>query len=247
MAISTTSTVGDLAAERIDRIRVFESFGIDFCCGGRATLADACRAANCAPAEVVAALEAADRSAAAAGEPDPTDWRTVSLTALTNHLVATHHTFMKRELPRVSGLLDKVLGAHAAHHPELADVARVFGALRAEIDGHLMKEEQVLFPLIQEMEATRQAGSAHCGSVNNPIGVMEREHDNAGAALRRLRELTDGYTPPADGCATYEALLAGLAAIERDLHEHIHKENNILHPRAAQLEYALLVANGQNS
>ena len=130
---------------------------------------------------------------------------------------------MKRELPRIADLLAKVRNAHEGHHPELADLAGVYGALRAEIEAHLGKEEQVLFPLIQEMEATRQAGNAHCGSVNNPIRVMEHEHDNAGAALAKMRELTDDYTVPADGCATFAAMLDGLAAIERDLHIHIHK------------------------
>ena len=178
---------------------------------------------------------------------DATDWRTASLSALTNHIVDKHHTFMKRELPRLGEFMDKVLGAHGENHPELTEVASVFAALRLEIEGHLMKEEQVLFPMIQKMEITREVGSAHCGSVNNPIGVMEHEHDNAGEALRRLRVLTGDYTPPADGCPTYQALLAGLAAMERDLHEHIHKENNILHPRAARLETALLAAAQQES
>lgn len=241
MAISIESTVGELVAEGIYRARVFETYGIDYCCGGRKTLGEASRTAGCEPEEVVIALVAADQDAAGAGL-DPTDWRTASLTGLTRHIVETHHAFMKSELPRIAGLLAKVRGAHEERHPELAELAQVFGALRAEIEAHLGKEEQVLFPLIQEMEATRRAGTAHCGSVSNPIRVMEHEHDNAGAALGRMRELTRGYTVPADGCATYAALLDGLAAIERDLHEHIHKENNILHPRAIRLEAELLAA-----
>jgi len=241
MAISIESTVGELVAEGIHRARVFETYGIDYCCGGRTTLSDACRKAGRTPEEVITALGVADEDAVEAGS-ETTDWRTTSLTALTRHIVDTHHAFMKRELPRVADLLVKVRNAHEGHHPELAELAQVFGALRAEIEGHLGKEEQVLFPLIQEMEATRQAGTAHCGSVGNPIRVMEHEHDNAGIALRRMRDLTNDYTVPADGCATFAALLDGLAAIERDLHEHIHKENNILHPRAARLEADLLAA-----
>lgn len=242
MSIDLETSVGDIVSEKIDRMAVFEQFGIDYCCGGKTPLAAACRAAGCQPEAVLAALAKSDQDAAAAPPVDTTDWRTASLTELTNHLVEKHHTFMKRELPRVGELMDKVLNAHGANHRELAEVARVYAALRQEIEGHLMKEEQVLFPLIQEMESTRVAGNAHCGTVNNPIGVMEREHDNAGAALRQLRKLTNDYTPPADGCPTYQALLAGLAAMERDLHEHIHKENNILHPRAAHLESSLLDA-----
>ena len=242
MAISLDTSVGDLAAERINRTRIFESFGIDYCCGGRESLAEACLRAGCSPEVVVQALLVADREADRTSGENPTDWRNASLTELTTHIVATHHAFMKSELPRITELLAKVRNAHEEQHPELADLAQVFGTLRAEIEGHLRKEEQVLFPLIQEMEAKREAGSAHCGSVNNPIRVMEHEHDNAGAALEKMRELTLGFRVPADACNTYAALLDGLAAMERDLHEHIHKENNILHPRAARLEALLLAS-----
>lgn len=241
MAISAGSTVGELVAERIHRARVFETYGIDYCCGGTATLVEACRKAGCAPEDVVAALDTADQDTAEAG-PDTTDWRATSLTKLTMHIVEIHHAFLKRELPRVADLLAKVRNAHGENHPELADLVQVYGALRAELEGHLAKEEQVLFPLIQQMETTRQAGTAHCGSVGNPIRVMEREHDNAGITLGRMRALTNDYTVPQDGCATFAALLEGLVAIERDLHEHIHKENNILHPRALRLEAELLAA-----
>jgi len=239
MAISIETTVGNLVAEGIHRARVFETYGIDYCCAGSTPLSTACRKAGCTPEDIATALEAADRAAAESGS-ETTDWRTASLATLIRHIVDTHHGFMKSELPRVADLLAKVRNAHERKHPDLAELEQVFGALRAEIEGHLEKEEQVLFPLIQEMETTRQAGSAHCGSVNNPIRAMEHEHDNAGVALERMRELTQNYTVPPDGCATYAALLDGLAAIERDLHEHIHKENNILHPRATRLEADLL-------
>lgn len=244
MAISKESRVGDLVRDRFARSAVFAKHGVDFCCGGRKTLAEACRAAECEPETVIHELQESDE---AAGETDTTDWSSESLTALTRHLVEVHHGYMKRELPRIGEMLAKVLDAHGENHPELREVQDVFAGLRGEIEGHLMKEEQVLFPLIQQMEATRQPGEAHCGSVNNPIGVMEREHDNAGEALRRLRRLTGGYVAPEDACLTYEALLAALAAMESDLHEHIHKENNILHPRAVQLEAALLESAAQES
>jgi len=247
MSIDLQTNVGDVVSAQIGGIEVFETFGIDYCCGGQSTLMAACEAAGADPAEVVAALVRSDAAAADAGTADTTDWRTATLTELTNHIVATHHEFMKRELPRVDDLMAKVLNAHGGNHAELAEVAGVYAALRAEIADHLKKEEQMLFPMIQEMEITREAGGSHCGSVNNPIGVMEHEHDNAGEALRRLRELTSDYTTPADGCPTYQALMAGMAAMERDLHEHIHKENNILHPRAAALESSLLGAAADRS
>ena len=247
MTINLDTSVGDLVSEKIARLEVFEEYGIDYCCGGKTTLAEACRNAGCEPQGVIVALMKADKDAAAVDKVDTTDWRTATLTALTNHIAETHHAFMKRELPRVGELMAKVLGAHGENHSELAEVASVYNALRLELEDHLLKEEQMLFPMIQEMEITREAGSTHCGSVGNPIGVMEYEHDNAGVALRRLRELTDQYTPPADACPTYQGLLAGLAAMERDLHEHIHKENNILHPRAIRLEASLLDATAQES
>ncbi len=247
MTIEPQASVGNLVSEQIGRLEVFEKFGIDYCCGGKTSLAAASEVAGCDLADVIAALSMNDEDAAAATSVDTTDWRAATLNALTNHIVEKHHTFMKRELPRVGDFMAKVLNAHGANHPELAEVAEVYAALRLEIEDHLKKEEQLLFPMIQEMEITREAGSSHCGSVNNPIGIMEHEHDNAGEALRRLRVLTDQYTAPADGCPTYQALMAGLAAMERDLHEHIHKENNILHPRAAELEASLLDAARQES
>jgi regulator of cell morphogenesis and NO signaling len=242
MTIDPDRSIGDLAGERLGRIEVLERHGIDYCCGGPATLAEACRKAGCEPRDVVADLERSDREATSAPAAATRDWRAASLTDLTDHIVAEHHAFMKRELPRLGDLLAKVLAAHGERHPELRDVARVYRGLRDEIEAHLGKEEQVLFPLIQQMERTGEAGRAHCGSVENPIAVMEREHASAGEALATLRRLTGGYAMPADGCATYRALLEGLAAMERDLHEHIHKENNILHPRAARLEASLLIA-----
>lgn len=247
MSINPEKSVGDLASEQIGRIEVFEEFGIDYCCGGKTSLAEASRNAGCETQDLISALAKSDKDRATATEADTTDWRSSTLTELTSHLVETHHAFMKRELPRVDELMAKVVGAHGANHAELDEVARVYRGLRVEIADHLLKEEQMLFPMIQQMEITRAAGNTHCGSINNPIGVMEYEHDNAGAALGRLRELTNDYTAPADGCLTYQALMAGLAAMERDLHEHIHKENNILHPRAARLEASLLGATRQES
>ncbi|MCP4573970.1 MAG: iron-sulfur cluster repair di-iron protein [bacterium] len=241
MSVTPETTVGQLAAERLGRIRVFESFGIDYCCGGQATLVEAARQAGCDVEAVMAKLAAHDEEAVDHPR-ERVDWREQTLTALTDHVVATHHEFMKSTLPELGALMAKVLNAHGPNHPELAEVAQVYGDLRAEIEDHLGKEEQILFPLIQKMESTRTAGNAHCGTVNNPIRVMEHEHDNAGEALRRLRELTGGYAVPGDACPTYQALMAGLAAMERDLHEHIHKENNILHPRATALEASLLAA-----
>lgn len=226
-------TLGALVAERPSRARVFEQFGLDYCCGGRRTLASAAEAAGVDVAVVEQRIAASD-----AGAPeDGRDWRTASPSELTHHIVETHHVFMKRELPRVAGLLQKVIAAHGENHPELHDLAQLWSGFALEIEQHLAKEEQVLFPMIERMSLGMTG--FHCGSVQNPIRVMEFEHDSAGGALARMREVTNQFTAPADGCMTFVALMDGLRAIEADLHEHIHKENNILHPLAMRMENEL--------
>jgi regulator of cell morphogenesis and NO signaling len=236
MSIDPSRRVADLAIERPSRIPAFEALGLDYCCGGKRPLADACRAAGLEVDQVTAALARADAEADEATRSDDTDWTRRPLDELLDHIVSRHHDYLRRELPRLSDLASRVREAHAAKHPELERVEEQLGSLRFELESHLQKEEQVLFPLIRAMEEGDDASPAHCGSVANPIAVMESEHDEAGEALRNLRSWTGGYTPPADACPTYHAFLAGLAALESDLHVHIHKENNILHPRAMALE-----------
>ncbi|MEP0813467.1 MAG: iron-sulfur cluster repair di-iron protein [bacterium] len=228
-------TVGEIVAERIGRSRVLESYGLDYCCGGGTPFADACAAKGLDPDEVAAAIAESD-AAPAAGEDDGADYRSMPLSRLCDHIEETHHVFMKREVPRLTELLDKTFKAHGENHPELAQVVRVYAGLRAEIEAHLLKEEQVLFPFIRQMEATGGVPQFHCGSLQAPIGVMLQEHDNAGDALRKLSELTNGYAVPEDACSTYRAALDGLREMELDLHLHIHKENNILFPRALEEE-----------
>jgi regulator of cell morphogenesis and NO signaling len=240
MAIDPGVIVRDLVIAHPSRIPVLESFGIDYCCGGDQPLETACRAAAIDPTVVLAAIDEADAVRVAANDTPERDWTEATLRELIAEIVDRHHAYLRRELPRVAELLAKVRAAHAANHPELNDVAAVFGLLRNELEDHLVKEERMLFPMIEAMEVTRSIEASHCGSVRNPIGVMEHEHDGAGEALRTLRTLTSDYTPPGDACASYHALLSGLADLERDLHEHIHKENNLLHPRAIELEASLL-------
>jgi regulator of cell morphogenesis and NO signaling len=161
-----------------------------------------------------------------------------SLTALLAHIEATHHAYLRRELPRLEGLLEKVLGAHGENHPELDEVFDLFQALASDLMPHLMKEEQILFPFIRQMEAGQEA-KACFGTVQSPIRVMESEHEVVGGLLARLRACTSEYTAPADGCATFRALYLGLQELEADIHLHIYLENQILHPRARMMEAAL--------
>jgi len=228
-------TVGQLVANRPSRARVFERMGIDYCCGGKLPLADACTHKGLDVAAVLGELLASDQNVTAPEQ----DWSHATLTELADHIEATHHAYLKAELPHLETWLAKIAGKHGAKHPQLLQVHQVFVGLKAELTDHLMKEEQILFPLCRSLDQARHTGhtvESHCGSVANPIRVMVMEHDDAGAALARLRQLTDGYKAPADACNTFRAAMAGLAELEADLHRHIHKENSILFPRAIELE-----------
>jgi regulator of cell morphogenesis and NO signaling len=232
--LTDLNTVGEWVVDRPARSRIFERLGIDYCCGGKRPLREATEERGLDTAAVIAELlrpDAVDASAA-----DATDWTRRPLAELIEHIVGTHHAYLQSELPRLLRIVEKVAEVHGPRHEELLEVARIFGDLKEELDAHLMKEEQVLFPMIRELETAATRPSFHCGSVGNPIRVMEYEHDGAGDALGRLRELTAGYACPPDGCNTWRAMCDGLRQLEADLHQHIHKENNILFPRAVQVE-----------
>jgi regulator of cell morphogenesis and NO signaling len=231
--LNLNRTVGELVAERPGRARVFEEYGIDYCCGGQTPFEQACRERELDPDTIAAKLTQADSTQSPLDEPR---WTTASLAELCDHIESKHHEFMHREMPRLEAMARKVVAAHGEKYPATKEVLHVFLALKAELDYHLMKEERILFPMIRQLEASTATPQFHCGSLSNPISVMEHEHDTAGDALRKLRELTNDYTPPPDACNTWRALLDGLQALEADLHQHIHKENNILFPRAMRLE-----------
>lgn len=240
VTLDATTTVRDLVTRHPGARRALEALGLDVCCGGGRPVSEAASAAGVDLSAVLAALNDRAVSPAAVAE---ASWSTATLTALVDHIEATHHAAMRALLPQASADLVKVLGAHGAHHGEcLRALQAVFEDMRREIEMHLMKEEQVLFPYIRQMEAqvtaTGTVPPMHCGTVQNPIRQMEAEHENAGDALAQMRALTDGYALPADACPTFAGLYETLKAIEADLHEHIHKENNILFPRAVAMEGA---------
>ncbi len=234
--IDTTMTVAQLVTERPARARVFEALGIDYCCGGKKSLQQACDEKNLHVDEVVRQLLETDQQTDA----EERDWSQATLTELCEHIVQTHHEYLKNELPPISDLARKVMEAHAEHHPEWNAVRETYENLRFELQLHMQKEEHVLFPAIMQMEQANAPLRFPFGTVANPIRVMEDEHDNAAAALEELRQLTGNYTPAEDACPTTRALLHALETLEKDLHLHIHKENNILHPRAIALEEQLL-------
>ncbi len=231
--------VGELVVEQPGRSRIFERFSIDYCCGGKKTLADACKATGASPDAVIDALTHPESNNPSTSE---ADWSNARMGELIDHILTKHHAYLRTELPRLSEMGEKVARVHGHRFDWLSECHRVFEGLRAELEQHMMKEEQVLFPMIREMEASGARASSHCGNLQNPISVMEHEHDNAGQALARLRELTGAFVPPDDACNTFRAWLHGLAELEADLHEHIHEENNILFPSAQKLESQLTTA-----
>jgi regulator of cell morphogenesis and NO signaling len=238
MVLSTEKTVRDLAVESSSATRVFEKLGIDYCCGGNQPLEQACKSAGLPLERVLDALAEAERSASA-GQSQKS-WQQESLTELIDHINRTHHKYVREEIARLGPLFEKVCGVHGQNHPELLQLRSTFGALAQELGMHMMKEEVVLFPYILRMEeaviARESALPPPFGSVQNPINMMEQEHDSAGSALRTMRQASNGYTAPTDACVSYQALYRALAEFEADLHQHIHLENNILFPRALAME-----------
>ncbi|MEP1123584.1 MAG: iron-sulfur cluster repair di-iron protein [Ilumatobacter sp.] len=210
--------------------RELETRGLDYCCGGAATLADSCRSSDLDVDTVLAELAAVDVEDVAPA------WATMSVAELVDHLESTHHQYLWAELPRLSALADKVVSAHARRHPELNEIAACYATLRADLEPHLTKEERVLFPMARELAAAGTAPTIRHGTVSDPISVLLVEHDTVGELLARLRELTSSYQTPADGCASYAALFSGLAELEADTHLHVHKENNMLFPAVVALE-----------
>jgi len=231
MPITADKTVRELAVELPHATRVFEKLGIDYCCGGEKSLEEACTSAKVSIDDVVRELE----KCAAATSPTDRDWNAAPLAELVDHIVGTHHTYVKREVPRIEALISKVAGVHGENHPEMEQVRDAFRELANELGAHLMKEEQILFPYLKQMSGGK-CGPSCFGTVQNPIRVMMMEHDGAGQTLRDLRRLTNDYALPTDACASYASLFQALVEFEQDLHQHIHLENNILFPRAVAME-----------
>jgi regulator of cell morphogenesis and NO signaling len=236
--ITTESTVREIALENPSTIRVFETLGIDYCCGGKRNLSDACTHAKVPLARALELLENAGKDARDDGDPS----NEIPLHALTARIVAKHHSFVRSETPRIQALLTKVLSRHGDAHPEVRQIEALFLAMAQELSTHMLKEEQVLFPYLEKMEAAfamaQPLPPAFFGSVANPIAKMMADHDDAGALMARIRELSGGFAPPANACPTYRGLYHSLAEFESDLHRHVHLENNILFPRAARMETA---------
>lgn len=229
MVITSETPVRDIVVEDPAAITVLERFGIDYCCVGKHTLAVACAKRD---VDLASVLEELERRQQNTSVPEA-HWQNAPLKELTGHIVQRHHAFTREQIQLIGDLMKKVEGLHGADHPEVFEIGKVFAVIGSELTHHFFCEENILFPYIEEMEASQQAALPPVfGSVEQPINRMMMDHDQSGEELRTLRSLTNDYTPPRAACPTWRALYRALEDLERDLHQHIHLENNILFPRA---------------
>jgi len=227
--ITADTTVGEMVCAVPSRSRIFENLGIDYCCGGKKPLAEVCRAKNLDPATVIAMLEAVDASPATSAAVNPD---TMGLSELCDHIESVHHGYLKEELPRLDFMTRKVAAVHGDHEPRLLEVRQVFETFNAAMTAHTREEDETIFPAIRKLETTTGASAPTTVNLKDSLTKLESEHDSAGAALERFKDLTDSYTPPEWACNTFRALYDGLDKLEKNTHQHVHKENNVLFPRA---------------
>ncbi len=227
-----TTTIGELALARPNAIGIMEKWRIDYCCQGHRSIAAACKSAGVPAGDLLIAI----------GEPREErtpDWQSHSLADLQNYIIETHHAYTRQALETNSLLAEKVAARHGANHAEVVIVERLVGALVGDLMPHMMKEEQILFPYVEELEAAGPddpAPQSCFGTIANPIRAMMMEHDAVGEIMAQLRGATGGYALPGDACLSFRALYERLADLEQDLHRHIHLENDLLFPRAVRLE-----------
>lgn len=232
MTVDATATLGDLVTADPRRSRVFERLGIDYCCNGQRSLSDATTDAGLELEKVTAALDIPDPA------PAP-QWQHLENAALAHDIVDTHHAYLWEEMPRLLALVDKVHTVHGPTHAELSEVRDAYHRAVAEIEPHLTREERVVFPAISRLEKAQAPVELRSGSLADALEQLLAEHDVVGDLFKRIRSLTRHYAVPDGACGSYVAMLKGLEDMELDLHEHIHKENNILFPRVIELEQRL--------
>lgn len=236
MNINSGTKVKDIALSNPAARQVLEDAGLDYCCGGGESLADACSHAGVSPDEILNRLRQNAKNAGA----DDINWMAAPLSELTRHIRERHHHYVREAIPRTQALAEKVAAKHGTNHSELGDIRNLFAEVGQEMTMHMRKEEQILFPYIDALE---QAANSHRAveppffqTVKNPIYTMMKEHDAAGDLLRQIRNLSADYAVPADACTSYKALYEALREFEADLHQHVHLENNVLFPRAVEME-----------
>lgn len=233
-------TLGEIAAKDLKKAQIFKKYGLDFCCGGKKTVQEACQEKGVDAEKVEREL----RESETQSQPHPIPYNEWNLDFLTDYIINTHHAYTRKTLPDLKNYADKVMRVHSAHHPELTRVNQLVMAIYEELSAHMHKEEQILFPYIKQLAAAKndiqKYEKSPFGSVKTPINVMEMEHESVGNYLQEVRDISGGFALPEDACASYSLLYRLLAEFEDDLHLHIHLENNILFPKAMEIEKSFL-------
>lgn len=239
MKISKESIIGDLVALDYRTATVFKSNKIDFCCNGNRTIEEACDKINLQSDVLIKQLE----NVRSSEQSNIIDFNAWPIDLLADYIEKTHHRYVERKVQEILPFLEKVVRVHGPTHPELAEIESLFKGSAGELAQHMKKEELILFPYIRKMIAAKNNEGiqpASFGTIVNPINVMMTEHDGEGERFRRIALLSNDYTPPSDACNTYRVTFAMLKEFEDNLHEHIHLENNILFPKAIEMENGVL-------
>lgn len=229
-------TLAEIVTANHEAASVFEKYQLDFCCKGKRPLGQACAEKNLPLEKIVQDLNEVMHKSA---NNDAAQLDYITLTQLCDYIVTKHHDYIKQNAPQIFFYLEKITNKHGGRHPELFKIFKLFTQLKEDLMEHMFKEEKILFPRIKELEKQNLAGDLSLpssGYLEAPISAMQQEHETAGTLMESIRQLTNNYTPPADACTTYRVAFASLQAFEADLHQHVHMENNILFPRAAELE-----------
>lgn len=238
MSISTNNNIGTLVAEDYRTASIFQSYGIDFCCNGNRTIGDACTDKQIDSNNLIEKLEAV----MATKDTENLDFNSFSPDFLVEYIVKKHHAYVEQKIPEIKPFLDKVTSVHGKRHPELAEIRALFYASAADLTAHMKKEELILFPFIKKLASNDDfTPSKIFDSVTSPIAMMHDEHDQEGERFRQMERLSNNFTPPEDGCSTYKVTFAMLKEFQDDLQKHIHLENNILFPKAIEMERSLMV------
>lgn len=236
MNFSSETKVKDIALSNPAARQVLDDAGLDYCCGGDKSLHDACLHGDVSPEEILSRL----RENAKDTGPNDLNWMTAPLCELTRHIRERHHQYVREAIPRTQALSHKVTAKHGKNHTELEEIGKLFAEVGREMIMHMQKEEQILFPYVDALERAVSANGSveppFFQTVKSPIHAMMKEHDAAGDLVKQIRSLTSEYTPPGDACASFRALYESLREFEADLHKHVHIENNVLFPRAVEME-----------
>jgi regulator of cell morphogenesis and NO signaling len=237
MDIHTDHTIGEIVAADYRTATVFKAHGIDFCCKGGRSVSEVCESKNLDPQVLLEEV----RQAAASTEQPGADYHHWPLDLLADYVEKKHHRYVATKSPELVQYLDKLCKVHGERHPELFDIRDEFAHVASELAAHMQKEEMILFPFVRKLATEQQPARPMFGTVQNPIDMMMHEHTVEGERLARIAELSNQYTPPADGCTTYRVAFAMLKEFEDDLHLHIHLENNIMFPRAIEREKQIAI------